>query len=396
MTDETPAPRRPSGLQRVFTMFVVPVALVGFAIACAGAMVAMKPRSVREQPEAAQLRVQAIPLEAQTQPASIQSNGTVTGARQVRLTPEVGGRVVSMSDKLVPGARFREGETLVQLDTRNYRAAVAQARQAVANAELQLALERNRAELADREWAMLGDPERTDVALAKREPHVLAAERTLEAAEAQLVQAEANLGRARLTAPFDALVVEEAVDPGQVVQPGTQVATLVGTDALWVQVSLPLEKLDGMQFGEDGPGSPALVSQRLGAGKSVQREGYVKQLMGQLDPQTRTAQVLVEIPDPFDVSGLPLLPGAYVDVSIEGRPLSDTWEIPRSALVDAEYVWVVDAESALRRRQVRIGWRADETVVVTSGIVPGDQLVTSPLALPVDGQLVTVVRGEAG
>lgn len=397
MTDTPTPPAQPSGLQRLLTVVVVPGVLIGVAVMCAGVMVAMKPRSTREEPEAARLRVQALPLVPQTQAASIRANGTVTGAQQVRLTPEVSGRVVRVSDQLVPGARFEKGDVLAQLDTRNYQAAVAQARQAVANAELQLALERNRAEVAEREWGMLGDPDRQDASLAKRVPHVLAAERALEAAQAQLVQAEANLGRTRLVAPFDALLVDEFLDVGQVVQPGAQIATLVGTDALWVQVALPLEKLDGMRLDASGEGgSPAVVTQRLGAGKAVQREGHVKQLMGQLDPQTRTAQVLVEIPDPFDVSGLPLLPGAYVDVSIEGRPLSDTWEVPRSSLVDGEYVWVVDSESALRKREVQVGWRSDESVVVTQGILPNDQLVVSPLSLPVDGQVVSVVDGEAG
>lgn len=397
ITEETAQTASPSVVQRALTMVVIPLALVGLAIGCAGMMVAMKPSTTREAPEAVQLRVQAMPLEIKTQPASIASSGTVIGAQEVRLTPEVAGRVVHMSPNLAAGTRLRKGDLLVQLDTRNYDAAVAQQQQNVALAELELALERNRGEVAEREWALLGDPSRQDATLAKRVPHLAAAEMGVQAAKAALRQANANLGRSRITAPFNAVVVEEAVDIGQVVQPGTNVATLIGTDAFWVQIALPLEKLDGMNFGNDTTtASSATVRQRLGAGKTVERHGYVKQLMGQIDPQTRTAQILVEIPNPFDVEGLPLLPGAYVDVAIEGKALSDTWEVPRTALEDSEFVWVVDNESALRKRRVVIGWRNDDNVVVTQGFQPGDQLVTSPLALPVDGQVVTVAPGEAG
>lgn len=397
ITEETPV-RRPSAVVRFLTTVVIPVGVLGLAVMCAGSMIAMKPRSNREAPEAVRLRVQVADLEVKTQPAAISSSGTVTGAQQVRLTPEVAGKVVRMSPKLVPGGRFAKGEVLAQLDTRNYDAAVAQAQQAVAQAELNLALERNRAEVAVREWKMLGNPNQQDASLAKREPHVVAAEMQLEAARAGLRQAQANLERTRITAPFDGLVTEENAEVGQVLQPGGQVVTLVGTEAFWVQLALPLEKLDGMAFADlDGRGSPAVVTQRLGAGKAVQREGFVKQLMGTLDPQTRTAQVLVEIPEPFSVDGLPLLPGAYVDVAVEGKALSDTWEVPRSVLEDSEFVWVVDTESALRKRRVQIGWRTDETVVVTQGFQPGDRLVTSPLALPIEGQVVTVANAaEAG
>jgi RND family efflux transporter MFP subunit len=397
ITEEVAVPRGPSFIQGLLTRVVIPLALVGAAVVCAGGMIAMRPTTTREAPQAVQLRVQVAPLPIKTQPASIASSGTVVGAQEVRMTPEVAGRVVRVAPGLAAGSRIRQGELIAQLDTRNYDAAVAAQEQAVAQAELNLALERNRAEVAEREWTLLGDPDRQDASLAKRLPHVRAAEKGLAAAEAALRQAKANLGRTRLVAPFDALVVSEALDVGQVVQPGSNLATLVGTDAFWVQIALPLEKLDGMAFAsEDGVGSPATITQRLGAGRSVTRTGQVKQLMGQLDPQTRTAQVLVEIADPFEADGLPLLPGAYVDVAIEGKALSDTWEIPRTALDEAEFVWVVDRESALRKRRVVIGWRADDHVVVTQGIQPGDRLVTSPIALPVDGQVVTVANGEAG
>lgn len=384
-----------SPIVRFITTAVVPFGILIVAGMCAGVMVSMKPSAAREAPEAARLSVQVAPLVAKTQPAAIRSSGTIVGAQQVTLTPEVAGKVVRMSPHLVPGSRFEKGDLLVQLDTRNYDAAVAQQAQNVARAELDFQLERNRGEVAVREWELLGDPSRQDASLAKREPHLIAAQRTLEAANAGLTQARANLGRTRITAPFNGILTDEAVDLGQVVQPGSRIATLVGTDAYWVQVSLPLEKLDGMQFAGDGQlGSPAVITQRLGAGKVIEREGHVKQVMGQLDPQTRTAQVLVEIPDPLDTAGLPLLPGAYVDVAVEGRALSDTWEIPRGVVDEGEFVWVVDQESALRRRRVQIGWRTPSTVVVTHGFQPGDRMVTSPMTLPVDGQVVTIAPGE--
>ncbi len=399
MTDDTPPPkaRWAAFFRSVLTTVLLPLAIIGGASLCAGAMFTLRPRSTPEPPEVRRLEVVGRPLEAQDRRALIRTTGTVTGARTVRLLPEVPGKIVRLSPNLVPGGRVRRGELLAQLDPRNYEAAVAQQEQLLAQAELNLSLELNRASVARREWELLGRPERSDPRLAQREPHVEAARKAVDAAKAALRQARANLERTRLTAPFDALVVEEAGEVGQVLQPGTPLATLVGTEAFWVQISLPMEKLEGLGFGADGvSGSPVVVEQRLANGTSIQREGHLLQLMGQLDPQTRTAQLLVEIPDPLEGDGLPLLPGAFVDVSIEGGVLRDTWEIPRSFLRDGTSVWVVDHEGALRRRDVEVGWRTADTVIVTSGFEPDDQLVLSPLRLPIEGQPVTVIREEEG
>ncbi|MCB9676058.1 MAG: efflux RND transporter periplasmic adaptor subunit [Alphaproteobacteria bacterium] len=380
----------------LLTRIFVPGAVVVGGVVCMGFLFAMRPHAERTAVEAAVPEVSVATLEARALPANIEGSGVVVPAKQVRLAAEVQGKVVTQSDKLVPGGRFRKGDLLVQLDSRDYRAAVEAQERAVKQAELELALERNRGEVARREWELLGDKAKVDADLALRKPHLATAEAAHEAALAALEQAQANLGRTRVTAPFDAMVIEEAVDPGQIVGPASPVATLVGTEAFWVQVSLPVEKLSGIDVPgiTADAGSTASIVQKLGP-DAIVREGKVLQLMGQLDPQTRTAQLLVEIPDPLVGEGLPLLPGAWVDVAITGKSLENTWEIPRTALEKGEYAWVVDPEDTLRRRNVTVGWRTPESVIVTGGIEPGDRLVTSPLALPIDGQLVKPIE-EAG
>ena len=97
-------------------------------------------------------------------------------------------------------------------------------------------------------------------------------------------------------------------------------------------------------------------------------------------------------------TALPLLPGAYVDVEIEGRPLEDTITIPRTALSQGNLVWVVSADNRLQRREVSIGWRERDAVVVVDGLRPGERVVTSPLASPVEGMAVAplTARREVG
>ncbi|MEM6930509.1 MAG: HlyD family efflux transporter periplasmic adaptor subunit, partial [Myxococcota bacterium] len=199
-----------------------------------------------------------------------------------------------------------------------------------------------------------------------------------------------------LVAPFNAMILDESIDRGQVVGPTSRVATLIGTDEVWVTVSIPVEQLPSVVLPDDEvSGSRARVEQRLGGTTSVVRSGSVARLLGQLDPQTRTAQLLVAVPNPLEGHDeahgapiVPLLPGAYVDVVLEGRVLEEVFRVPRTAVEEGNKVWVVETEGTLASRRVRVGWRDASDVVVTEGLDEGTHLVVSPLALPIEGMPV--------
>lgn len=373
-------------------------AILGGAGLLTGAMVLMRPPAERKAPEQVVTRVEVIEVQPEDRPAHVAATGTVEPARQVSLMPQVNGRIVWQSDALVPGTRVDKGTVLARIDPTDYELAVEQAKSQVRQAEVELELEKGRQDVAAREWALLGegrDP--GDAPLALRKPQLKAAEQALAAARAAERQAELNLQRTFLVAPFNAVVLDESIDVGQLVGPTTMAATLLGTDEVWVKVSVPVDQLPAIELPrDDRPGSPARVEQRLATG-AVVRDGAVAKLLAQLDPATRTAQLLVVVPHPMDgpEGEIPLLPGAYVDVAIDGRVLQDVTTIPRTALDGADKVWVVEAENTLSSRTVRIGWREAQDVVVTDGLEPGSRVVVSPLAYPVEKMPVEPVHGDA-
>jgi len=190
------------------------------------------------------------------------------------------------------------------------------------------------------------------------------------------------------------MVLDKNVDVGQVVGPGSVLATLIGTDRFWVQISVAVDKLDLIDIPgvSAEQGSQVTVVQRTGATRRVERSGEVLRLRGELEPQTRTAQLLVSVDQPLAAQGdgPPLLPGAFVEVRVQGRRVDVIVPIPRSALIDGSYVWLVDKEEELRRRQVTIGWRSRSQVFVVAGLSAGERVVHSPLALPIEGMPVVV------
>ncbi|MCA9641589.1 MAG: HlyD family efflux transporter periplasmic adaptor subunit [Myxococcales bacterium] len=361
---------------------------LGLGLAVGGGLIAMSkgPEKV-DRPEHAIL-VETRPIERGTSSLDVSAFGAVIPAKEVVVMPEVAGRVRWQHKDLVPGGRIKAGETLLRIDATSYALQVQAQAASVEQAKQQLALEQSRKRIAESEWQIIGEdanatPEGRAVAL--REPQLKVAEASVKAAKSAQNLARVNLGRTTLKVPFNAFVRQESVDVGQLVGPQTVLATLVGTDNFWVQVSVPLDKLSRIRIpgvnAEAGHGSKATVIQRMGE-QRVERQGEVVRLMGDLDPAGRMARVLVQIPDPLALGGaqagvgkpnpggndsatapsepLPLLLGAYVQVQIDGGQLTDVVKLPRTALrphpdTGVPRVFVFGAAMGCCRARLRAG-----------------------------------------
>ena len=371
------------------------VIILGIGLAISKGLSVFVPTAEIRPPETRVESVEAITVTPEAVVARITGTGLVTAQQQVNLIPEVSGRIVDVAEGLRPGRRFAANASLARIDSRDYRYGVDMETSRVRQAELELELERGRQAAARREWELLGDgrPE-SDASLALRTPHLVTAEHNLASAQSSLARAELALERTSLRAPFNAIVVNETLDIGQVVGAGAPVATLIGTDAFRVEASVPVEKLvaiDVPGFNAE-IGSEVLVAHRLGPEVSVQRTGRVIGLSGQLDEATRTARLLIQITNPLDPpeGELPLMAGAYVSIDIAGRTLQNTFRLPRRAVLQGDQVWVVTDEQQLASRTVEVAWRTDDDLVISKGLTAGDQVIVSPLAIPIEGMPVRV------
>ena len=390
-------------MKKALLRFGLPSGILLGGIAVAALMASHEPEAVRSAEGATIPRVDVTVAEATGEPAIVEANGVVMPARQVSITPEVAGRIVSTSDRLMPGGRFDADDVLARIDARDYQLAIIQDESRVQQAELELELERGRGTIAAREWELLGDGivggSGDAPGLALREPQLASAERAVDAARSGLERARLELQRTELRAPFNAIVLDEALEVGQRVSPTSPVLTLAGTDRFWVRVSVPVERLAylGIPGVNAEEGSPAQVVHRAAGEVVARREGRVLRLLGELEPRTRTAQLLVGVDDPLVASdgGLPLLPGAFVQVSIEGPAVEDAVRVPRVALRDGSDVWVVGDDETLTRRAVDVGWRTAEYLFLVGGVEPGERVVTSPLSTPIEGMPVRV-GGDPG
>jgi hypothetical protein len=117
--------------------------------------------------------------------------------------------------------------------------------------------------------------------------------------------------------------------------------------------------------------------------------------MGDLAAEGRMARILVEVVDPLGLKTSnkdrePLLIGEYVRVKILGRILDGVFQIPRTALRDNSSVWIVKENQTLEIRKVHPIWRDADVVLLKDDLNPGEQLIVSDLAAPVEGMSVRV------
>ena len=371
---------------------ILPVLIVFAAIAIVAAQFVLKPRAAREPPEKAVPVVDVVRAELSAGARSVISTGTVVAASEASLSSEVTGRVTQVSPNLERGKRVKKGEVLFRVDGRDYRAAVDQAKAQVAQAELALAVENSQAAVAAREWKLLSQKGENDLAL--RKPHVANARAQLKSAQAAQLRAELALSRTRVVAPFDARVQREGVELGMLAAPGAQLVQLMATDVVHVQVAVPLAAARTLRFVDDGEDASTAKVRYRAEGLQLAYDARVLRLLPEVDRQTRTAQVLLEVKAPFEAE-FPLLPGAFVEVALAGSSLAGAIKVPRRALVGAATVFV-SKDGHLSERKLEIVWRARDHVWSRTGIAADELVVVTALPYATDGMAVRESRAEPG
>lgn len=327
----------------------------------------------------------------------VRGEGTVRPLYESTLASEVAGRVVKVSPALVNGGIFAKGEVLLVVDQADYRLAVTTAKAEVHDADTKLQLAVAEAAVAREEWQRLGrtgDPPD----LVAKQPQLEAAQARLHSAQAALARAELNLERTEIRAPFVGRVSAKAADLGQYLKAGDKVATVYATQA--VEIVTPLEdadlawlKVPGLTSAE-GQGSPAEVTTDF-AGQRMTWKGRVVRAEGKVDERTRLVPVVVRVENPY-ATRPPLAVGTYVQVTLRGQEMPEATLLPRAAMRSGDQVWVVDGQGRIAFRKVQVARVQEEKVLISDGLEPGDQVVTTQLKAVTEGMTVRLEGAEEG
>lgn len=369
--------------------FILPLlVMMGFTVAAAGLMMT----SVDVQPtvpEPIPRVVKVIEVNPQTIRLTVDSQGTIAPRTQSELVPEVSGRVVKVSPALAAGGHFRKGDILLRIDDADYRTALSRAQATVQRSQAELELARFE---HDRQMQLEGQQ------LASRS-QFQQAERTLKVAMAAvseattaLKQAERDLRRTELRAPFDGRVRNERADVGQFIQRGTSIGTLYASDTVEVRLPVADRQLAflnipfGYQGDIDSPDAPRVTLSAEFAGKKLKWEGTIVRTEAEIDAQTRMVNVVAQIRTNNDPQ---LSVGLFVAAKIQGREVDDVIVLPRAALRGNDRVLVVDSDDRMYHRDITPLRLYEDKVIVQSGLLAGERVCVSPIQTVIDGMRVS-------
>lgn len=321
---------------------------------------------------------------------TVKTSGTVQPAQDIVLSARVSGEIRSLSSSFVPGSFVMKGEELLQIDPADYINTLQLRQSELEQAIADYTLELGRQSVAKQDYELIGDTAMAENrALVLREPQLRASRAQVDAARASIAQARLNLKRTTIKAPFDAQIINRNANVGTQVALGTNLGRLVGVNEYWVIATVPLAKLRWLSFSENKEEASAVkVRSRTAWKPGEYRTGYLTQLIGALEEQTRLARVLITIPDPLarkpeNQSLPPLIIDAFLEVEIEASEIQDVVRLNRDLIRKNETVWVMQ-DSMLFIKEVSIQFRDAVYAYIDSGLLEGEKVVTTNLSTVVD------------
>lgn len=401
MTDNQPhesnrAPSSHAAARPLATLLRVAIPLGILAAGYVGfSFLAVEVEEEKEDPVADQvLRTRVDDIHFGDYPVVVRTNGIVQAHNEVTLSAEVSGQIKYVSPNFEAGAYFEEGERLIELDSGDYKnaVAVAEATKLGAEAALQLAkqdFERNR-ELRAKNVSSEAE---LQLALAAR----LQAEAALDTAIAELDRAQRNLERTTIYAPFAGRVRHREVGPGQAVSPGTPLGGIFSIDYAEVRLPIASHELQVLTLPEMANDPPVEIELRdsLNESSDVVWKANIVRTEGALDQDSLELFAIARVDDPFGIESgkAPLRIGQPVRGFIPGKTLCGVVAVPRIAIRQLDQIYLVDkVDLTLQPKTIKPLWSDEDYVIVPAADLDDDHwLSTTRLVYAPAGSKVEII-----
>ncbi len=327
----------------------------------------------QEGAQKAAVKVNTYKVQAEDMPVAAEYSGTVTATEKVPVQPKISGRVV---EKYVQGGQnVSQGQALFRLDSRQYDAALAQAKatqaQAAANlANQQLNLRRYQ-ELASQD--AISQQTVTDQAAATAQQQAV-----LEANAAQVDAAQDNVDDTIVYAPFSGKLNVDDVPIGTYATAGsTALVTISSMNPVYVEFSV--SEAEYLQMTKQGTGNMpnnwgSHLMLRLSDGTMYPYEGHVTQINHGMDGTSGSIIVKAVFDNPDNV----LIPGLYATVVSDTQVQRNALAVPQRAVqqtLGKYYITVIDGNGQAQTKEVTPGQKVGNFWIITSGLNDGDTII---------------------
>ncbi|MDP2397181.1 MAG: efflux RND transporter periplasmic adaptor subunit [Burkholderiales bacterium] len=323
------------------------------------------------------LTVRAVRAVSKPMPVLIEAVGTVEPEQSVQVRAQVSGVLQTIAFR--EGDRVKAGQVLFEIDPRTFRA---QYNQALA------ALERDKAQLENaRAQQQRMEPLLKREFITRQEYDVAVTsakslEATVQAGQALVEQARIQLDYARIVAPISGRTGQLAVRAGNLVPAsggGVPLVTINSTDPVLVGFSVPERQLEDIRrFQTEKDMRIEILPDRSGPPVATGKLVFVDNTV---TPQTGTVLLKTRVENQNEA----IWPGQFVNVRVVLTVEPEAVVVPEVAVQPGQtgsFVYLIDAESKVQVRPVKVSRQIGGEIVIAEGIKPGDQVITEiPQAL---------------
>lgn len=428
---KSPAPSSMSArVIRGFFQLLLPVLVIAAGIGVYNYLKATKPEAPKRQAKPNVFAVKVVPVAFTTVQPQLTLYGSTVAGRRVEIRALVAGQVAETSPDLRDGGKIKAGETILTIDSFNYKTAIEEAdaqanevRAKIAEFRASLAVDKGnvtfarqqeelattdlkRAEGLTRRGAvteralderrLLVNQRRQAVAqltnnIAVWEARINQQQAVLRRLETTRSLASRRLAETKLTAPFDAYVTEVGAQVGRMVGVNDRVATLI--DRNWIEVTFTVTD---RQFGRLARGNSGIEGRPIEVRWNVGEEPLIYQAKidrvgASVSSEAGGVQLYARIDEP--ASGVGLRPGAFVELRVPDTEFDDVARLPSTAVFGGDTVFAVN-DGKLVSRKIKIIANAGSDVLVRGALQPGEKIMTTRLSRPGDGVLVKEIAAD--
>jgi len=268
-------------------------------------------------------------------PTTMENNIAVIGITKARwqldLISPVAGKVRTLPDTIEPGVKATKNTLLGSIVDTPYQSELVMAKSRVAQAELELARFQHEQTVANKVKG-----KRKPNAYGRFEPHIKYAKADLTAAKARVKYAEQRLDDTQITAPYNAIILNKYITPGQWINEGDVVFKIASTDS--IDINIELSEMVWQRLGEIDENT--MIDVETPNGKIW--HATVRYINPTLNTRTRQRGAVLQVEKPFsDVE--PLMPEQQVKLLFKGNSQANVVKAPATVVTRDNKVWSIIA-----------------------------------------------------
>lgn len=316
------------------------------------------------------ISVSVAPVLRQDVPVYISGLGTVTAFNTANIKSRVDGQIMKVNFR--EGQEVRQGALLIEIDARPYEVQLEQ---------MQAQLFRDQAQLRDarlnleRYTALIPSGSIAQQQVDTQKATVDQLDGTVRNDQAQIDTAKLNIVYCHITAPFSGRVGLRQVDPGNIIHASDTTPMLILTQLQPIAVIFTLAEDVLPTIAQQMRKGTLEVDAFSRDDQTKLATGKLLTIDNQIDPTTGTAKLKAV----FDNKDNKLWPNQFVNADLLVETRKNSTVVPTAALLrgpQGTFVYTVNADKTVQDKAVTVALTQGDTTVVTSGVNPGDTVVT--------------------